>query len=433
GIVTLSGLVDNIRAKDRSRAIAETVRGVRSVVNTISVNPRKRSDTAIERDIAKALLYDPATESFKITVNVDDGVATLKGKLESWTEKRLAESVTKGVDGIVAVKNELLVKPQYNRSDDEIKAEIERALQADVWIDSMLMKVSVKDGDVHLSGAAGSAAERTRAYNASWINGVKSVDNSDLEVKWWARERMQRKSKVANISDVEIKRSIKDAFLYDLRVHSYNPDIAVDNGVVTLSGEVHDLAAKRAAEQDARNTFGVVRVNNYLRVRPKILLVDADLIERVDNRLTWDADLEANDSITPVARNGEVSLYGTVDTYFEKWHAEDVTSRVGGVVAVKNYLTVRERWAPKPDPTIKAEIDSELYWSPFVDSDEVKVTVNAGTATLKGTVDTWRERFAAVENAYEGGARVVNDQIKVNQGARSFLPSYSPYQYQYYG
>jgi osmotically-inducible protein OsmY len=65
----------------------------------------------------------------------------------------------------------------------------------------------------------------------------------------------------------------------------------------------------------------------------------------------------------------------------------------------------------KRDGEIKEEIKDELFWSPFVDADQVFVRVEEGVATLTGTVDSWTEYNAATENAYEGGATKVNNQL----------------------
>jgi osmotically-inducible protein OsmY len=51
-------------------------------------------------------------------------------------------------------------------------------------------------------------------------------------------------------------------------------------------------------------------------------------------------------------------------------------------------------------------IEDQLWWSPFVDANEVTVEVEDGVATLSGTADSWSERGAARDNAYDGGATV---------------------------
>lgn len=61
GIVTLSGSVDNILARQRAMRITEAVNGVRAVVNTIQVLPPVlRSDDEIKDDVKQALVRDPA-------------------------------------------------------------------------------------------------------------------------------------------------------------------------------------------------------------------------------------------------------------------------------------------------------------------------------------------------------------------------------------
>jgi osmotically-inducible protein OsmY len=216
------------------------------------------------------------------------------------------------------------------------------------------------------------------------------------------------------LSDEKVKQAINDAFLYDPRVWHFQIDVDVNNGSVTLTGTVNNLKAKKAAEENAQNTVGVWQVKNHIRVRPKDDWKDSEISENVRESLSLDPYIDRYDVIVS-AYNGKVYLYGVVDTYFERYRAEDIASRVKGVVEVQNNLQVdytpslsTETW--KPDWQIEEDIRSELFWSPFVDSDEVIVNVEDGVATLTGTVDTWSERQDATENAFEGGAvRVVNN------------------------
>jgi osmotically-inducible protein OsmY len=57
-----------------------------------------------------------------------------------------------------------------------------------------------------------------------------------------------------------------------------------------------------------------------------------------------------------------------------------------------------------------------------VDRDEVTVTVDDGVAELTGTVETWNERRAAEENAYEGGAVTVDNDLGVEFGPDYYSP-----------
>jgi hypothetical protein len=68
----------------------------------------------------------------------------------------------------------------------------------------------------------------------------------------------------------------------------------------------------------------------------------------------------------------------------------------------------------KSDKLIKEDINDELFWSPFVDADQVTVTVKNGEATLSGRVGSAMEFLAAVENAYEGGAIRVDNELVIS-------------------
>ncbi|MCA9396442.1 MAG: BON domain-containing protein, partial [Candidatus Omnitrophica bacterium] len=67
----------------------------------------------------------------------------------------------------------------------------------------------------------------------------------------------------------------------------------------------------------------------------------------------------------------------------------------------------------KPDSRIKSDIQNQLWWSPFIDSDDVMVSVENGVATLQGEVASWSEYHTASKNAFDGGAIWVNNELSV--------------------
>jgi osmotically-inducible protein OsmY len=436
GVVTLSGRVSNLMAKRRAARIAETVKGVRSVVNNIDVSPAEDvSDGAIRNDIISALAYDPAADSYEIDVTVDDGVATLTGTVESWQEKRLAQKVAAGVSGVTGVDNEILVDYETERPDREIEPEIERALRWDTLVDDALIDVSVNNGNVTLSGIVGSAAEKRLARYDAWVAGVRSVDASELEVERWARDEDLRREKYTYKPADSIEQAIRDAMVYEPRVNAAAIEIDVSGSVATLRGTVENLKAKRAASSVARNTVGVTSVTNRVKVRPDEKRDDEEIAGNVRQALLRNPYVDRFD-ITVTVVDDTAYLYGTVDTFFEKGEADDTAASAQGVDAVRNHLTVMDEadaltydpytydtyvydydwydyqpaYTYLSDAEIKEEVNDEMWWSPFVDSDEVQVSVDDGVATLTGIVDSWSEREAARENAYEGGATwVIND------------------------
>lgn len=443
GVVTMRGMVNNILAKRRAVRIARAVRGVRSVINNITVSPSMRSDKQVRKDVEAALVMGPAAESWEIEVAVDDGAVTLRGTVDSWAERRLAAKIVRGVRGVQAVENKLTIQFEEDRTDAEIKREIAAALEWDVHVDDALIEVAVEDGAVTLSGVVGSAAEKNQAVTDAYVAGVQSVEAGELAVKPWAADDRLRGDKFVDRSDEAIAEAVSDALLYDPRVAGFKVDVAVENGVATLRGTVGTLFAKRVATRDARNTVGVWRVKNYLKVRGEQPPTDEQIRSNVVDAIQRDPYVQRDDVSVSVI-GGEVYLAGEVDTYFQKTQADDIASQVPGVVEVNNNLLVADAWTPptpspyvdehvwlpgagryvlpegfdpaKSDWAIAQDIRDELWWSPFVDAEQITVSVDDGVARLTGKVETWDERQAAATNAFEGGAVEVDNDLQIVYG-----------------
>ncbi|MBA3351336.1 MAG: BON domain-containing protein, partial [Blastocatellia bacterium] len=339
GIVTLTGTVDNLLAKERATKIAESVKGVRSVVNTVNVQTVARTDEEIRRDVENALLNDAAADSYEVKTAVNAGVVTLSGTVQSFQEQSLSLQLARQVRGVKDVKSTIAVKYKSTRPDPEIVADAKRALENDVWLEPSKVNVTATSGKITLTGTVGSAAEKTRARTLAWVMGVNSVDDQGLKVEPWLAQDMHRKPGITVIPDDQLKKAVTDAFVYDPRVFSFNPEVEVSGGVVTLSGVVDNIKAKQSAEQDARNTVGVYAVKNHIKVRPVNPPPDEKLAQNVKDALLRDTVVDSF-QVDVKANNGTVTLNGTVDSYYEKSHAEDVAYRLNGVVSVKNSLDV---------------------------------------------------------------------------------------------
>jgi osmotically-inducible protein OsmY len=451
GIITLTGTTNNIMAKRRAEKLAQAIRGVRSVINRIEVDPLLRSDDEIQEDVLAALTYDRATESFQIDVSVEEQVVTLGGSVDSWQEKQLAAKVAGSVRGVKEVDNKIRVYYETDRPDHEIAEEVRQALNWNALVDDALIDVSVDEGTVMLSGVVGSAAEKREARYEAWVSGVDDVETDQLEVARWARDKDLRMGGFAAKSDEKVAQAIEDAMKYDPRVSPFEIEASVDDGVVTLTGEVNTVRAKRAAARNARNTMGVWRVKNRIRVSASTP-TDAQIEQNIENALLRNPTVDRYEIYVSVI-DGEAILTGTVDTFYEKAEAEDIASVTYGVTEVNNNLTVEDAYDPltydpyveeyypyeydwynvpdepttKSDWEITEDINDELQWSPYVEADEVLVSVNNGVATLTGEVDTWNERRAATENAYDGGATIVENNLSVEYGPDYYDPDvYGP-------
>jgi osmotically-inducible protein OsmY len=417
GVATLTGTVDTLLARRRAVDLASAIKGVRSVVDRLQVDAAPRPDAELHQAIEAAMQADAAADAYEVRVSVSGGVATLAGTVDSWQEKQIVSRVAESVEGVRDVRNQVTVAVPPARPDTELEAEIRGRLRRDARVDDGLVSVSVRDGLARLTGSVGSALEKGYAKGLARVPGVRAVDVGGLDVEWWARDDMRR-DKYVLLSDEQLKRAVEDALGYDPRVLSFDPIVEVRGGVVTLGGTVDNLEARRAAERDARNTVGVVDVRNHLRVRPRATATDEELAQGVRQALARDPYMR-DFVVSVTASSGEVRLAGEADSEFEKVYAETVAAGVPGVVDVRNDMRVR---APRrrADRAIERDIEDELLWSPFVDSDEVNVTVRNGVATLTGSVDTWADYAWAEENAREGGARAVENDLSVRNGQGAF-------------
>lgn len=439
GIVTLEGRALSLLEKNRAERIAETVRGVRSVINLVQVRPSGAlPDEAIREEVEKAFLADPAIDASEVEVSVENGITTLSGSVDSWAERSLLVKATGSVRGVTEIVDRIDVDPPEDRPAAEIEEEVRQTLRWDVLVDHGLIRVGVEKDTVVLEGLVASAAEKRRARYDAFVSGVTAVDDSRLEVARWTRDDEFRAGKYEPVTDEEVERALETAFLQDPRVRAAQVLPDVEGGVATLRGQVDNLKARRAAGDVARSTVGVESVVNGLEVRPESPPADAQVARTVDEALLRDPFVDAGEIIT-VVEGGVVTLAGSVDSRFEKAQADEVASRVRGVLEVENYLEVPEEGPPyvgnpyvedfdtrslvlyrfRPfqtrlsDAAIENAIENEFFWSPFVDGDDVNVIVNDGVATLTGTVDSLAERHDATENAYEGGAVKVNNELIV--------------------
>jgi osmotically-inducible protein OsmY len=132
---------------------------------------------------------------------------------------------------------------------------------------------------------------------------------------------------------------------------------------------------------------------------------DLQLKQDIEEELLWDPKVNAAQIGVSVDK-GAVSLLGSVDTYAEKWAAEDATKRVFGVRTVAQDLTVKILAEHKrSDSDIAAAVQSALKWDVFVPK-TVTAKVQSGWVTLEGQVP-WNYQRDAAERSVRYLAGVV--------------------------
>ncbi|MCC3159739.1 BON domain-containing protein [Hymenobacter sp. 15J16-1T3B] len=104
GIVALSGYADHLLARERAEEIAQAVRGVRGVINTIEGRDWvDLPDVTLRRDVEEALLQDAITCHYEVSCTACEGRVMVLGNVPAWSDRDLVLHVVKSVRGVRAV------------------------------------------------------------------------------------------------------------------------------------------------------------------------------------------------------------------------------------------------------------------------------------------------------------------------------------------
>lgn len=140
---------------------------------------------------------------------------------------------------------------------------------------------------------------------------------------------------------------------------------------------------------------------------------DAELEEDILAELSADSRVEPGDVGVDV-RGGIVTMIGSVSSWAKRLAAEDAVRRVSGVLDVDNEISVAAAGAHRTDADVAAAVRHALRWDALVPDDVIHSTVDNGTVTLEGEVDTYAQRddaAHAVRNLI--GVRLVENHITV--------------------
>ena len=188
--------------------------------------------------------------------------------------------------------------------------------------------------------------------------------------------------------------------------------VAVNAGVVTLTGHVQSFPQKIAAERTVARVKGVKAVAEEIEVKLPydIRRGDEDIAGAAIERLAWDASVP-RDAIDIRVEKGWVTLNGEVDWQFQKQAAARAVRTLIGVVGVSNQIEIK--------PTVNADdvgqnITRALHRSWFYDPNTIKVSSQGGKIKLTGQVTTWNARDLAGKTAWSApGATSVENDITV--------------------
>jgi osmotically-inducible protein OsmY len=259
GHVTLSGTVEDWVARDAAYEAAINTLGVKGVDDELVVETQVEplyTDVEIAQAVRDQLIWDNQVDASDITVEVRDGRVTLSGTVATYSAKLAAEGDALMIEGVVSVDNELTVEPVEPVTNDAYLANrAENILDWSPEVEVEDLTIKVIAGVATLEGQVDALWKKERAEElVSDIEGMVGVVNKIAVVP------------TESILDETIAEDIVAAIDRNIHVNVDNITVEVDNGTVTLRGEVPSFTAKKAAFESALNTSGVRAVINNVEV-----------------------------------------------------------------------------------------------------------------------------------------------------------------------
>ncbi len=199
-------------------------------------------------------------------------------------------------------------------------------------------------------------------------------------------------------TDVEIRRDVESELQWDPSVDDKKIGVIVDDGVVTLTGEVCHFTGKWAAEDIAKRVSGVRAIANEIQVKIPLsgVRTDTEIAVAAANALQWHVVTSAA-QIKPVVVDGWVTLSGKVQWGFQRNAAENAVRNLMGVKGVVNDIVVS---STVKVAEVKRNIEDAFKRHALLDAKGIEVKVDSSTVTLKGHVHTWQEHADAAHAAW---------------------------------
>ena len=215
------------------------------------------------------------------------------------------------------------------KTDLQLQRDVLEELKFEPSIREVEIGVAAKDGLVTLTGFVDSYAEKFSAeHTAERVGGVKAIAD-ELKVK--LPGSYQR-------SDTDIAHAAVNALRWDIQVPDDRIKAAVEDGWIDLQGDLEWQYQKWAAEGAVRNLTGVKGVTNLITVKPKKAST-FEVGQKIKDSMRRHAERDA-DRITIEAKDGRVTLRGTVSSFAERQDAERAAWQAPGVTNVDDMIAV---------------------------------------------------------------------------------------------
>lgn len=213
-------------------------------------------------------------------------------------------------------------------NDLDLRADIEAELEFEPSLTAAGIGVAVKDGVATLTGHVPSFFEKLAAERATGrVKGIRAIAE-ELEVRLPVSVRHD---------DEEIARRALAILEWGTFPSAKAVHVKVEQGWVTLTGEVDWQYQKQSATGAIRGLAGVTGVSNLITIRPRV--TPGDVQDRIAKAYKRNAELESA-GIRVSVEGGKVSLSGKVRAWDDRRAAENAAWAIPSVTQVVDNLTV---------------------------------------------------------------------------------------------
>ncbi len=211
----------------------------------------------------------------------------------------------------------------------------------------------------------------------------------------------------------ELQKDVQDAIKWEPLLKAAEIGVAVQDGIVTLTGTVDGYFKKKEAEDAAKNVAGVKAVVEKIDVKYCCGLAESDdneIATEVVNALNRNGQLP-NNKIKVKVEKGGVTLEGELQWNYQKEAAKDAVKNLMGVLWVSNNITITPETL---DQIEKKDIESALKRNWSIDAKDIMVKASDHKVTLTGTVKSWYQKNEASRIAWKApGVRMVDNELVV--------------------